>query len=198
VWHGYLPDVGPASATASGCTARTTPPRACAATRSKLLLDPYAKAIAGTSSGTRRCSATASATPTRRNDDDSAPFVPRSVGGEPVLRLGPRPLLRTPWNDTVIYEAHVKGATMRHPDVPEELRGTYAGIAHPAFVEHLVGLGVTAVELLPVHQFVHDGTCSPGACGTTGATTRSASSPRTTSTATAASPASRCRTSSRW
>src|SRR5207237_126940 len=68
---------------------------------------------------------------------------------------GDRPL-RTPWNETVIYEAHVKGFTQRHPEVSEELRGTYAGLIAPAALEHLKALGVTAVELMPVHQFVSD------------------------------------------
>ena len=66
--------------------------------------------------------------------------------------------LNIPYNETVIYEAHVKGLTELHPDIPEELRGTYAGLAHPAITEHLTKLGVTAIELMPVHQFVHDAT----------------------------------------
>jgi isoamylase len=65
---------------------------------------------------------------------------------------------RTPYNETVIYEAHVKGMTMRHPDIPPDVRGSFAGLAHPAMIRHLRELGVTAVELLPVHQFVHDST----------------------------------------
>jgi isoamylase len=96
------------------------------------------------------------ADPDERNDDDSSPFVQRSVVINPYFDWeGDRPL-RTPWSDTVIYEVHVKGATAVHPDVPEDLRGTYGGLSHPAFVDHLRRLGVTAVELLPTHQFVHD------------------------------------------
>ncbi len=64
--------------------------------------------------------------------------------------------LRTPWHETVLYECHVKGLTMRHPAIPEDQRGTYAGMAHPAVIEHLTRLGVTAVELMPVHHFIHD------------------------------------------
>src|SRR5206468_3098158 len=63
---------------------------------------------------------------------------------------------RTPWHDTIVYEVHVKGFTARHPDIPEELRGTYAGLAHPVAIDYLKALGITAVELLPVHQFIHD------------------------------------------
>jgi isoamylase len=87
---------------------------------------------------------------------DSAPYVPRGVVvHDPFPWDGDRPL-HTSWSDTVIYEVHVKGATAQHPDVPPHLRGTYAGLAHPAFVEHLQSLGVTAVELLPVHHFVSE------------------------------------------
>ncbi|MGH3848689.1 MAG: glycogen debranching protein GlgX, partial [Pseudonocardiaceae bacterium] len=91
-----------------------------------------------------------------RNDSDSAPYVPRSIVVNPYFDWENDRLLKTPWSDTVIYEMHVKGATMRHPDVDPQLRGTYAGVAHPAFIEHLQSLGVTAVELQPIHQFVHD------------------------------------------
>ncbi|MCC5035648.1 glycogen debranching protein GlgX [Streptomyces sp. WAC 00631] len=96
---------------------------------------------------------------TVRDGRDSAPYVPKGVvvadespGDEWADDRRPK----TPWADSVIYELHVRGFTMRHPDVPEHLRGTYAGLAHPAAVGHLTGLGVTAVELLPVHQFAHE------------------------------------------
>jgi isoamylase len=71
-------------------------------------------------------------------------------------KLGDDHLLRTPWHETVLYECHVKGLTMRHPEIPPGLRGTYAGLAQPVAIEHLRRLGVTAVELMPVHHFVHD------------------------------------------
>ena len=85
-------------------------------------------------------------------------------------------------HESIIYEVHVKGFTATHPGIPEALRGTYAGLAHPVAIDHLRSLGVTAVELQPVHQFVHDFALVSGACATTGATTPSASSPPTTST----------------
>src|SRR4029079_10756573 len=91
-----------------------------------------------------------------RDDRDSAPYVPRSVVVRDGFDWGDDRRAGTLWSDTVIYELHVKGFTKLHPGVPPELRGTYAGLAHPAAIEHLKNLGVTAVELLPVHQFVHD------------------------------------------
>ena len=89
--------------------------------------------------------------------EDSAPYTFRSVVVQPYFDWGNDRRLEIPWNETVIYEAHVKGFTMQHPDVPPHLRGTYAGLAHPAAIAHLKSLGVTAVELLPIHAFVHDG-----------------------------------------
>ena len=114
----------------------------------KLLLDPYAHAIAGEVAWNPAVTA--------HDDRDSAPFVPRSVvHAAPYDWGGDRPI-GTPLADSVIYELHVKGFTKLHPRVPEALRGTYAGLAHPAALGHLTDLGVTAVELLPVHTFVSD------------------------------------------
>lgn len=90
------------------------------------------------------------------NEEDSAPFVQRSVVIDPAFDWGDDRLPGTPVHETVIYEAHVKGLTKRHPEIPEEIRGTYRGLAHPATLEHLSRLGITAVELMPVHQLVHD------------------------------------------
>jgi glycogen operon protein len=91
-----------------------------------------------------------------RDDSDSAPFMPKSVVVDNAFDWENDRLLRRPLHQTVVYEVHVKGFTKRHPDIPNHLRGTYAGLAHPAAIEHLTGLGVTAIELLPVHQFVHE------------------------------------------
>jgi len=91
-----------------------------------------------------------------RNDADSAPFVPRSIAVPASFDWYDDRPPQIPWTDTVIYETHVRGISMQHPEVPEPLRGTYAGLAHPAIVNHLVDLGVTAVELLPIHQFVDE------------------------------------------
>ena len=125
----------------------------------KLLLDPYAKAIAGAIEwsdaifGYRVGDPDADLT---RDDRDSAPFVPKSVVVDSAFTWGDDRPLRTPWHLTVIYEVHVKGFTARNPAVPKALRGTYAGLASPASIEYLPRLGVTAVELMPVHHFVRD------------------------------------------
>ena len=112
---------------------------------------------AARSSGTSRCSATTSATGLR-NDDDSAANMQKSVVITPFFDWEGDRRLNIPYNESFIYEAHVKGLTQLHPDVPEDQRGTYAGLAHPAVTEHLTKLGVTAIELMPVHQFVQDST----------------------------------------
>jgi len=89
-----------------------------------------------------------------RNTDDSASYMPRNVVINPYFDWADDRPPRTPYHETLIYEAHVRGLTMRHPEVPPEQRGSYAGLAHPAVIEHLTRLGVTAVELMPVHQSV--------------------------------------------
>jgi isoamylase len=114
----------------------------------KLLVDPYARAIEGDFVDDPAVYAASSA--------DSAPFVPRSVVISDGFPWGDDHRPKTAWDDTVIYELHVRGFTQRHPDVPPEIRGTYAGLAHPAVIEHIRSLGVTAVELLPVHHFVSE------------------------------------------
>jgi glycogen operon protein len=94
--------------------------------------------------------------PESRNDTDSARFVPKSVVVNPFFDWGTDRSPRIPYHETVIYEAHVRGLTVSHPEIPDALRGTYAGLAHPVMIEHLRGLGVTAVELMPVHEFLND------------------------------------------
>ncbi|MDQ2648781.1 MAG: glycogen debranching protein GlgX [Actinomycetota bacterium] len=156
VWHGELPDVQPGQRYGYRVHGPWDPGHGLRCNPAKLLLDPYAKAIEGDIQWDEAVFGHRWADPDERNDDDSAPHVPRSVVINPFFDwAGDRPP-KVPWSDTVIYETHVRGATIRHPDVPEELRGTYGGIAHPAFVAHLQQLGVTAVELLPIHQFVQD------------------------------------------
>jgi glycogen operon protein len=158
VWHGRLPGVGPGQHYGYRVHGHYDPHSGNRYNPAKLLLDPYTRAVDGT---LRLHPALFGFTgdavdSTLPDPHDSAPYVPRGVVvHDPFPWDGDRPL-RTPWSDTVIYEVHVKGATMRHPDVPPQLRGTYAGLAHPAFLEHLRSLGVTAVELLPVHHFVSE------------------------------------------
>ena len=124
----------------------------------KLLLDPYAKAIDGQIDGHESLFSYRFDAPDERNDDDSAGHTMTSVVVNPYFDWGYDHPPQHNYHVSVIYEAHVKGLTMTHPDVPEGIRGTYAAIGHPAIIDHLVGLGVTAIELMPVHQFVQDTT----------------------------------------
>ena len=155
-WHGYLPDVSPGQRYGLRVHGPWQPHEGARCNPAKLLIDPYARAIAGEVQWDPAVYGHRFDEPDLPDTADSAPFVPLGVIVNPWFDWEGDQLLRTPLSDTIIYETHVKGATQRHPDIEPELRGTYAGIAHPAFVEHLTGLGVTAVELMPVHQFVHD------------------------------------------
>jgi isoamylase len=149
VWHGHVPGAGHGTRYDFRFHGPWDPGAGLRCNAAKLLLDPYARAVSG---GVEWHPAVDGDDPT-----DSAPYVPRSVVSDEPFEWGDDRPPRTALADSVIYEAHVKGLTYLHPDVPEPLRGTYSGVAHPAVIEHLQGLGVTAVELLPVHQFVHDG-----------------------------------------
>ena len=161
-WHGYLRSSARASATASACTARTSPGEGHRFNPCKLLLDPYAKSIEGPirfdarqrpALRPDRASEDADLEP---DDEDDADAIPKCVVIDPRFDWeGDRPL-RTPWNQTVIYETHVKGFTKRRPGVREDLRGTYAGLADQDAIAHLKALGVTAVELLPVHHIADE------------------------------------------
>jgi glycogen operon protein len=127
----------------------------------KLLLDPYAKAIDGPVRWNDALFGYRIGDPEgdlARDDRDSAAGMPKSVVVETAFTWGDDRPLRIPWNETIIYEVHVKGITARHPDVPPHLRGTYAGLASPAVLDYLCSLGITAVELMPIHQFVDDKT----------------------------------------
>jgi len=156
-WHGYLPGVGPGQRYGYRVHGPWDPGAGLRCNPNKLLLDPYAKAIDGEVDWDQACYGYDFGDENSRNDTDSAPHVPRSVVHDPRFDWGDDAPPDVPLNHSVIYEVHVKGFTATHPDIPEQLRGTYAGLAHPAAVSHLTDLGVTAVELLPVHQFVHDG-----------------------------------------
>ncbi len=148
VWHGYLPGVGPGQRYGFRVDGPYDPSKGLFHNPNKLLVDPYARAIEGDFVDHR------SVYPD--NSDDSAAYVPRSVIVHDAFPWGGDLPPKVPWDDTVIYELHVKGFTQQHPDIPPELRGTYAGLAHPAAIEYLTALGVTAVELLPIHQFVSE------------------------------------------
>ncbi|WP_181781354.1 glycogen debranching protein GlgX [Pseudonocardia pini] len=158
IWHGYLPRVGPGQRYAYRVHGPYDPGQGLRCNPRKLLLDPYAKAIDGEYRWDEALFSYRFGDPWSVNDADSAPYAMTSVVISPYFDWqGDRPL-RIPYNESVIYEAHVRGMTMRHPDIPDDVRGTYAGIAHPVMIDHFRSLGVTAVELMPVHQFVHDST----------------------------------------
>jgi glycogen operon protein len=156
VWHGYLPGIGPGQRYGYRVHGRYDPAAGQRCNPAKLLLDPYAKAVEGSVRWDPAVFAYPFGHPDQRNDTDSAPYVPRSVVVNPFFSWGNDRHPRIQYHDTVIYEAHVRGLTRLHPAVPEPQRGTYQGLAHPAVIEHLQRLGVTAVELMPVHQFVSD------------------------------------------
>jgi glycogen operon protein len=159
VWHAYLPDVRPGALYGYRVDGPYEPTSGHRFNHSKLLIDPYAKAVSG---------------PIRWSDDlfgyrigdeqedlsydsrDSAGAMPKCLVVDPAFTWEDDRAPNTPWNQTVIYETHVRGMTERHPGVPEHLRGTYLGLASDPIIDHLLGLGVTAVELMPVHHFVAD------------------------------------------
>ena len=174
IWHGYLPGVGAGQRYGYRVYGPWDPVRGARFNPAKLLLDPYARAIDGEltylpaiyghAGGPGELPIAGAAGPqlARRLDDtiidttDSAPYVPKSVVVSDGFDWGDDAPPATPWADTTIYELHIAGFTKAHPEVPPEERGTYAGLVHPAALAHLVGLGVTAVELLPVHHFVSE------------------------------------------
>jgi isoamylase len=157
IWHVYLPEARPGLLYGYRVHGPYAPADGHRFNAAKVLLDPYAIAIAGSVTwngalfGYRPGEAEEGVVPDER---DSAAYVPKCVVAETAFSWGDDKLLRTPWHKTVIYEVHVKGFTARHPQVPPELRGTYAGLVSPPALEHLKRLGVTAVELLPVHHSV--------------------------------------------
>jgi glycogen operon protein len=156
VHHGYLLGVGAGQRYGYRVHGPHDPRKGLRCNPSKLLIDPYAKAISGGVRWDQSLFGYPFGKPDERNDDDSAGQVPYSIVVSPFFDWANDRPPRTPYNETVIYEAHVKGLTIQHPDVPKSLRGTYAGLAHPVIIDHLTDLGVTAVELMPVHQFVAD------------------------------------------
>ncbi|MEA2509544.1 MAG: isoamylase, partial [Actinomycetota bacterium] len=156
VWHGYLAGVGPGQRYGYRIRGQFDPHEGQRFDTSKLLLDPYAKAIDGDIECTPDLFSVAPDNPEhlivpqpRTTPASKAVVIDESFdwSGDAAPRIA--------WHDTVIYETHVRGLTQLHPEVPPELRGTYAGLAHPAVLEHLQALTVTAIELLPVHHFVH-------------------------------------------
>jgi isoamylase len=156
VWHVYLPGVAPGQCYGYRVHGPWDPARGLRCDGSKLLLDPYGKAVEGDISWDESLFDYQMGNPRRRNTTDSAPHMPKNVVINPFFDWGHDRAPQIPYHETVIYEAHVRGLTLRHPGVPPDQRGTYAGLAHPAVIAHLQRLGVTAVELMPVHQFVSE------------------------------------------
>ncbi|HEX6485070.1 MAG TPA: glycogen debranching protein GlgX, partial [Nocardioidaceae bacterium] len=156
VHHVYLPGVHPGQRYGYRVHGPFDPAHGLRCNPAKLLLDPYAKAIEGQIDGDESLFSYRFADPQQFNDDDSLGHTMLSVVVNPFFDWGNDRHPEREYHESVIYEAHVKGLTQTHPGIPEEIRGTYAGIAHPAMVEHLTSLGVTAIELMPVHQFVQD------------------------------------------
>ncbi|MGZ4729780.1 MAG: glycogen debranching enzyme, partial [Acidimicrobiales bacterium] len=158
IHHGYVPGVQPGQRYGFRVDGPWQPEQGQRSNPAKLLIDPYAKAVEG---AVEWSDAAFDFTPDAGPDGapeptDSAPFVPRSIVVNPFFDWGDDRPPRIPWHETIVYETHVRGLTMRHPDVPDEQRGTYSGLASDPVIAHLKELGVTAVELMPVHQFVDD------------------------------------------
>lgn len=159
VWHVYLPDARPGMLYGYRVHGPYAPQAGHRFNPAKLLLDPYARAINGHIQWSDALFGYTIGDPRAdlsRDERDSAAGLPKCVVTDSTFDWEGDAPLRTPWHRTLIYELHVRGFTMQHPAVPEKLRGTYAGLAHPAVIEYLKNLGITAVELLPVHQFVID------------------------------------------
>ncbi|MDP5228034.1 MULTISPECIES: glycogen debranching protein GlgX [Arthrobacter] len=156
VWHAYLPSVKPGQKYGYRVSGPYDPAHGDRFNPAKLLLDPYAKAVAGEIDWDPAVFCYDHADPASRNDQDSAPHMMLGVVVNPFFDWAGDRAPGTPYHASLIYEAHVRGLTMLHPEVPDEQRGSYAGVAHPAVIKHLQELGVTAIELMPVHQFVND------------------------------------------
>jgi glycogen operon protein len=159
VWHGYVPGLGPGQLYGYRVHGPYDPAGGLRFNPAKLLIDPYARALAGETIWRDECFGYRVGDPApdlSRDDRDSAPFVPKGVVVDPAFDWEDDRPPRTPWHRSILYELHVKGFTARHPGLPAPLRGTYAGLASPAALEYLTDLGVTAVELLPVHHHLDE------------------------------------------
>jgi isoamylase len=156
VWHAFLPGVEPGQRYGYRVHGPNDPGNGLRCNPNKLLIDPYAKAIDGTIEWDESLFGYRFDDPDSNNDDDSAAHMPKCVVINPFFDWGTDRPPKHAYANSVIYETHVKGMTELHPEVPEAMRGTYAGMAHPVIIEHLIELGVTAVELMPVHHFVND------------------------------------------
>ena len=156
-WHGYLEEIEPGHRYGYRVHGPYRPDDGVRCNPAKLLLDPYAKAVEGSVQwGQAAYGYDLALDDLHIDTTDSASSMPKSMVVDPAFDWGFDHAPRTKWADTVIYETHVKGLTWTHPDIPQRQRGTYAGVAHPAMIEHFTKLGITALELMPVHHFIHD------------------------------------------
>ncbi len=158
VWHGFIPGIEPGQRYGYRVYGPYDPASGHRCNPNKLVLDPYAKAIEGTFDWGQPLFSYDFDDPDTRNDDDSAADMPKAVVINPYFDWGVDHPPNHEYADTVIYEAHVKGLTQTHPDIPDQMRGTYSAVAHPVIIEHLKALGVNAIELMPVHHFANDST----------------------------------------
>jgi isoamylase len=159
IWHVYIPGLAPGQLYGYRVNGPFDPENGHRYNVNKLLIDPYAKGIAGVINwhdalfgyilGDEQEDLSF-------NEMDSAPFIPKSIVIDQAYDWDNEQPLDIPYHESIIYELHIKGFTNQHPDIPEQIRGTYAGLGHPVSVNYLKSLGVTAIELMPVHQFVND------------------------------------------
>jgi len=159
IWHVYLPGVKPGQLYGYRVDGPYEPENGNRFNKNKLLIDPYAKAISGVIDWHDALYGYEIGNPDEDlsfSQMDSAPFMPKSVVIDPAFDWENDKPLGTPYHQSVIYEAHVKGFTKMHPEIPENIRGTYAAIVHPVTIEYLKQLGITAIELMPIHQFIND------------------------------------------
>jgi isoamylase len=152
VWHGFLPDAEAGQRYGYRVHGPHDPSAGHRCNPNKLVLDPYSKAIDGKFDWNQSLFGYNFGDPDSRNDDDSAASMPKSVVVSPFFDWGVDRPPQHEYAESVIYEAHVKGLTQMHPDLSDRVRGTYAGIADPVVIEHLHRLGITAIELMPVHS----------------------------------------------
>ncbi|WP_442589129.1 glycogen debranching protein GlgX [Pedobacter sp. AW31-3R] len=159
VWHGYVPGIQPGQLYGYRIYGPFKPEEGCRFNPNKLLIDPYAKAISGVIDWHDALFGYELGSPEMDlgfSEEDSAPFIPKAVVIDPSFNWEEELPLDIPYHQSIIYETHVKGFTMVHPDIPQEIRGTYSGLAHEVTLNYLKSLGITAIELMPVHQFVND------------------------------------------
>ncbi|MGZ3852499.1 MAG: glycogen debranching protein GlgX [Flavisolibacter sp.] len=160
IWHVYVPKLKPGQLYGYRVYGPYEPQNGHRFNPNKLLIDPYAKALSGRVEWTNAIFGYEVGNGEEDlsfSEEDSAPYMPKSVVIDPAFNWEGDKAPKIPYHKTIIYEAHVKGLTQLHPEVPEEIRGTYAAIAHPAIIQYLKALGITAIELMPVHHFVNDG-----------------------------------------